>query len=228
MCDYKQLQARQGALSVLRDASLEGKDRETLARLRSMVPSRDWHAEPCMREVPTTDVGPTGPCVPCACGSITIGECWSGQHQVTLINPKERAQHEGLYIFGHGAYGWTCTAVYASTYDDAIDATAEWLLHHAPGYVMQDGSDEHRDLVREACEVRGWSVPDDRFDQWVDAEGEPVDEEDLWSAQEDAESELIRTESGFLTSYELYVVAVLDAAKSHGEWLWRFIHGVGV
>lgn len=117
---------------------------------------------------------------------------------IELINPGERYFARHRFVLWFGAYGLTYVLVYANGLDGAIEEAAEFLAEHAPGHVMREWSDEHKDLIREVCEERGIAFP----------EGfEALEDDDKWAICETAEADLTRTESGFLTSYEWGIVA---------------------
>jgi hypothetical protein len=112
---------------------------------------------------------------------------------VRLVNPEDRNWTRHRYVLWFGAYGPTRLMVWANDLDSALEEAAEWLSEKAPGLIMKEWSDEHKDLIREVCEERGISFP----------EGfQAMDMETQWDIAEQAEADLTRTESGFLTSYE--------------------------
>jgi hypothetical protein len=97
---------------------------------------------------------------------------------------------DGKWLFQFGAYGTTYVLVVGDrSLDDALETAAAWLAEHAPGHIMEHGSEEHTTLIQEACAEHGIA--------WEDFDHETHDE-----IVQEAESDLTYTESGFLTSYE--------------------------
>jgi len=83
--------------------------------------------------------------------------------------------------------------VWSNDLGAALETAAEWLAKYAPGHVMAEWSDEHRELISEVCEGKGIAFP----------EGfETLDDDAKWAITDEAEADLTRTESGLLTSYE--------------------------
>lgn len=118
-----------------------------------------------------------------------------------IIDPEEfmaggygeraRQKYTDLYLFGFGAYGWTRLLVWEpDSLEEALEKAAEWLAQHAPGHIMEHGSDELQSLYKEAAEDLGYSWP-------LDPDDEGWDEVD-----QEATADLTYTESGYLTSYE--------------------------
>ena len=101
-------------------------------------------------------------------------------------------RYDKAWILSFGAYGNLHLLVYARGIDEALEECAGWLSDNAPGWIMAFGSEEHQDLLKEACEERGLA--------WPEPEG--ADLEAYHEAYEQAEADLTYTESGFLTSYE--------------------------
>ena len=126
------------------------------------------------------------------CWAIGDGR-WSYTREIVLVNPAERDYARHSYVLFFGAYGDTHLMVWTDSLEDAIEECAAWLAEHAPGHVMREWSDEHKDLIREACQERGVEWP---------AGFEALDDERKWEICDAAEADLTRTESGFLTSYE--------------------------
>lgn len=112
---------------------------------------------------------------------------------VELVNPTDRDWTRHRYVMWFGACGATRLMVWANSLDDAIETAAEHLAEHAPGHVMSEWSEEHRELIREVCAERGVEFP---------AGFEALDDDEKYDICEEAEADLTRTESGFLTSYE--------------------------
>lgn len=112
---------------------------------------------------------------------------------VYLVNPENRDYVSSRFILWFGAYGTTRLMVWENHLEDAIETAAEWLAKYAPGHIMPMWGDDHKELVKEACEDEGISFP----------EGfEALEDEKKWAICESAEADLTMTESGFLTSYE--------------------------
>lgn len=74
-----------------------------------------------------------------------------------------------------------------------MEVAAEYLADNAPGHIMVEWSDEHKELIREVCEERNIEFPKGF---------EALEDETKWEICAEAETDLTRTESGFLTSYE--------------------------
>jgi hypothetical protein len=110
-----------------------------------------------------------------------------------LVNPVDRDWTKHRFVLWFGACAPTRLMVWANSLDDALEEAAEWLAENAPGNIMKDWEEEHKALVSEVCEERGITFPDG-FDALPD--------EAKWAICDEAESDLTRTESGFLTSYE--------------------------
>ena len=104
----------------------------------------------------------------------------------------KQCRYDKAWILSFGAYGDLHLLVYAQGVDEALEECAGWLSDNAPGCLMTYGSEEHQDLLKEACEERGLA--------WPEPEG--ADLEAYHEAYEQAEADLTYTESGFLTAYE--------------------------
>ncbi len=124
----------------------------------------------------------------------SIGERNSSfSRHTTMINAADRANYRHAYVLWFGAYGWTRLHVYADSLEDALESCAEWLADHAPGLIMKHGSDEHNELLKEACEEMGlaWPIPPGTDDF-----------EPYWKAEEQALADQTYTESGYIASWE--------------------------
>jgi hypothetical protein len=145
------------------------------------VESRNWHPE----HIP---------------GGIALGEDYQTTRRIVMINPTEKTYHarygsktSNSYVLWFGAYGCTRLHVYARRLEDALEECAGWLLEHAPGLITPEGSDEHKEWIKDACEARDVSYP----------EGfEALEDEQKWEICEEAETDQTRTESGFIASWE--------------------------
>lgn len=143
-------------------------------------------------------------------GGIAVGESSYHTRRVVMINPMEKSWRKRAYVLWFGAVGTTYLHVYADSLEAALEECAEWLAEYAPGHIMEHGSEEHRDLLREACEERGILDGDLDFES-----------EDVMAAVEAAEADLTYTESGFLTSYE-WGICMEDVTAAD---LYAFIRG---
>lgn len=98
-------------------------------------------------------------------GGISIGEGNSSfTRQVTMLNPTYKTYHKHSYVLWFGGCGATYLHVYEDSLESALEECASWLADHAPGHIMTFGSDEHTDLVKEACEERGLPFAPDKLD----------------------------------------------------------------
>jgi hypothetical protein len=136
------------------------------------------------------------------------GKEWPGRPYGARKTDAPRA-----FVFWYGA----CAPSYVLCYgdlDSALETFGEYLAEHAPGEIMLHGSDEHTQLVKDACEDAGlaWPMPDN-----------PWDDEAYVRAIESAESDLTYTESGWITSYE-WGIALENPTKDE---LIAFAHGDG-
>lgn len=165
-------------------------------RARQYLPPRRWNSVKSDRGITLHASG------------ILFLEC-----QVVMINPTERNSHRHAYVLWFGTFGTTYLHVYASGLEDALEQCAEWLLEHAPGHIMIECGEEHTALVKEACEEVGLAYPP--------ADGADLDADGYCAAQDSAESDLTRTESGFLTSYE-WGISLEDPTV---EELYAFVWG---
>jgi hypothetical protein len=174
----KQREERAGALLVARDATLEGKEAAARKILASTPTHRVWQAKP-FRETGAIE--------------LNAGASGSFERSVIMINPTRKRFHDGQsFVLWFGGCGATYLHVFCDSLEEAIEECAAWLADHMPGHIMKEWSDEHKELVKEACEELEleWPKPDD------------ADDQAYWDAADQAESDLTRTESGFLTSYE--------------------------
>lgn len=134
---------------------------------------------------------------------------------VVLVNTWDQSWTRHRYVLSFGAYGSTNLMVWANDLDSAIEESAEYLAKHAPGHVMREWSDEHKDLVKEVCEERGVQWP----------EGfEALEDEQKGEICEQAEADLTHTESGFLTSYE-WGISLEDPSRAE---LDAFLYPPGI
>ncbi len=117
---------------------------------------------------------------------------------VELVNQDDRSWTRHRYVLWFGACAPTRLMVWANSLDDALEEAAEHLAEHAPGLVMKEWGDEHKTLVAEACAERGITFPVG-FEKMEDDDTSLVSK---WEITDQAEADLTRTESGFLTSYE--------------------------
>lgn len=129
-------------------------------------------------------------------GCIAIGEPGSYfTREVVLLNPDMKQWHKHAYVLWFGSVGMTYLHVYADGLEDALEECAEWLAEHAPGHIMKAYSEEHIDLIKDACGDAGIEYDPALF------AGSSLDSE-LERVLQDAEADLTYTESGYLTSYE--------------------------
>lgn len=119
---------------------------------------------------------------------------------LNIVNPTDRDYARHTWILNFGCVGTTFLMIWANGIEDAIEIAADWLATNAPGHIMAEWSDEHKDLIREVCEERGIAFPEG-FEALCKDARDGVSE-DAWQICEEAEADLTRTESGFLTSYE--------------------------
>ncbi len=125
--------------------------------------------------------------------------------KIHYANPSETCFTGACFEFHFGAYGCTVVRVFQRPgyFEDALEIAAEWLSENAPGHIMQHGSEEHMDLIKEKCEERGLTL--EQWQEMCDAgDGTYAD------IAEDAEADLTYTEAGFLTSYEWTVREMSD------------------
>jgi hypothetical protein len=156
--------------------------------------SRNWHAN-------HTDRG------------ISIGEGMSFARKVYLNNPTERKWYKHSYVLWFGESGATYIHCYANSLEDALEECGAWLADHAPGHIMPFGSDEHTELLKEACQDAGVEFNPDKFYGVIDSDADEI--------LQSAEADLTYTESGFITSYE-WGVSMEDPTT---ESLYSFISG---
>jgi hypothetical protein len=126
--------------------------------------------------------------------------------KINVANPSDKSFHDHSFLIALGAYGWTRILVYADHLEDAIDEVAEWCVKHAPGHIMQEGDEYLTELRKEACEDAGlvWPPP---------SPGDSDLMQPYYSAFEGAEADLMYTESGYLTSHEVHLVAENPSKK---------------
>lgn len=187
--------------------------------LRSSLPPRRWDAKPHTQHAPSCSWHKAPVAVYCDCARVATGAIelhagasLSSERSVLMINPKERTHYDGAFVLAFGAYGSTYLHVYAESLDDAIEQCAAWLADHMPGHIMKEWDEDHTALVREACEERGLVYPP--------AAGADLESEGYYAAQEDAEADLTRTESGFLTSHEWTVVLEDPSVEDLYNFVW--------
>lgn len=147
---------------------------------------------------------------------------------IGIVNESYGDRDVKRWLFSFGAHGTTHVLVIGVDYlEDALESAAEWLADHAPGHIMECYGEEHTDLIREACVERGgvWA--------WIAYQDHDsaMSDETRWDIEAEAESDLTRTESGFLASYEWGVnedpsrEEILDLQKRHmydtpGRWYY--------
>lgn len=108
---------------------------------------------------------------------------------VFIANPLDvESDDNDITIFTFGAYGDHHVAVLNKNLEDGLEEAAEWLSQHASHHLISD--DRMKELYDEALE------------ELVEAGEDPEDEETMQQAQEQAETDLTYTESGYLTSWE--------------------------
>lgn len=120
-----------------------------------------------------------------------------------IVNPQDTEKSNPWYyrarphrfVLWFGQCAPTFVMVWGRSLEDALETAAAYLAEHAPGHIMTEDSEELAELRREACEEAGlaWPPTCDHAD---------MEEEGYYTAFEQAEADLTRTESGFLTSYE--------------------------
>lgn len=115
-------------------------------------------------------------------------------NEIVMLNPDQKRWYNHLYVLWFGGCGATYLHVYADSLDDALAECAEWLAEHAPGHIMKHGSEEHIDLIKDACKDAGVTYDPDMFSGSVATE--------MYKILEKAEADLTYTEAGFITSYE--------------------------
>lgn len=145
---------------------------------------------------------------------IEIGPTLSTEgRSIVLVNPENRSYTENRFVLAFGGYGWTRLMVWERSLDDALETAAEWLAEHAPGHVMECGSDEHTALVREACEEAGlaWPMPDDIYD------GTHPEYE---RAIESAESGMVHCDRGVMISDDWSVALENPSRKELEQYLY--------
>lgn len=147
-------------------------------------------------------------------GCTAVGEPGSSfTREVVLLNPDQKRWYRHAYVLWFGGCGATYLHVYADSLDAAIEECAGWLADHAPGHIMKEWSDEHKDLVKDACSDAEIAYNEDLFSGSIATE--------MYSILESAEADLTRTESGFLTSYEWG----LSLEDPDADALYTFIQG---
>lgn len=107
---------------------------------------------------------------------------------VFIANPLNVESENTVYVFQFGAYGDTWVAVLNENFDDALDIATEWLAEYAPGLLVSDE------------EMK--SAYDEALKELVEGGADPDDEQTQQKAQEQAETDLTYTESGYLRSWE--------------------------
>lgn len=113
--------------------------------------------------------------------------------KLEVVNGSDRSWTRSSFVLWFGQCAPTFLLVFANGLEDALEEAAGWLADNAPGHIMEDWGDEHKALVREVCAEQEIAFP----------EGfEALENEEQWAIAEQAEADLTRTESGFLTSYE--------------------------
>ena len=124
---------------------------------------------------------------------------------INVANPHDK-DCGTAFLFQFGTVGTLRVLAFDSSLESALETAAGWLSENAPGHLMPYGSDDHRDLIREAIEDSGHT-----WDEWKALE-HSMGDLPRWAtdAIESAESDLTYTESGFLTSYEWWVDGPLD------------------
>jgi hypothetical protein len=142
-------------------------------------------------------------------------ESTSFGRRVELVNPTDRNYTRHRFVLHFGAYGWTRLMVCADSLDDAIEIAAEHLAAYAPGHVMKMWGDEHKGLIKDVCEEKGIAFPDGF---------EALEDEVKNAICDEAEADLTRTESGFLTSYE-WGVSLEDPTRAE---LDDFLYPAGI
>ena len=125
---------------------------------------------------------------------ISVGVDGFGQHRIDIVNPDDRIWTRHRYILWFGACGTTHRMIWANNFEAALETAGEWLAEHAPGHIMAHGSEEHAELIREACKERGIDFDPSKCYGTI----EPPWDEIL----QEAEADLTYTESGLITSYE--------------------------
>ena len=135
--------------------------------------------------------------------------------QLIIVNPEDRANHQSKwirhygakrYVLSFGVVGTTHLMVWGHSLEDALETAAGWLADNAPGHIMPAWGEKHTALVRECCEERGLPYPP--------PDGADLEGDGYYDAQEDAESDLTYTESGYLTSYEWFVTLDEHATRA--------------
>jgi hypothetical protein len=111
---------------------------------------------------------------------------------VFIVNWSDvEGDRNGIELFQFGQIGTTFLAVLNQSLEDGLETAAGWLAEHAPGMFVDD------EYMKERYE--------DALKELVEAGEDPEDDETISKAQEDAETDLTYTESGYLTSWEWYV-----------------------
>lgn len=118
--------------------------------------------------------------------------------KIRIANPSDRSWSRTSFLFAFGAIGTTYVLAYGSDLDSCLEAAAEWVAEHAPGHIMPVWGPEHTELVRQACLASGLEYPP--------PDGADYGAEGYYLAQAMAETDLTYTESGYLTSYEWFIV----------------------
>lgn len=62
--------------------------------------------------------------------------------QITIVNASDRGWTRHNYILAFGAYGETKLRVYANSLDVALDEAIDYLVEHAPGYIVDEAVNE--------------------------------------------------------------------------------------
>ena len=125
-------------------------------------------------------------------GCIAIGERGSSfTREVVLLNIDQKKWARHAYVLW---FGYTYLHVYSDSLDDALEECTEWLAEHAPGLIMAHGSEEHVDLIKEACKDAGVEFDPSKCCGEIASPWDDI--------LQSAEADLTYTESGFLTSYE--------------------------
>jgi hypothetical protein len=111
-----------------------------------------------------------------------------------LVNPLEYDREAKVIAFHFGAYGdLNLLYLYSGRgegIEDGLEECASWLAEHAPGHIMEQGSEEYMELFNEAKEE-------------LINEGEDEEDEELdGKAEEQAMADQTYTESGYIASHE--------------------------